>query len=88
MSTIPNVLRPMIRLPASNPLPDLGTVLVARTLRASMIDPDGSGSRPSASRTSPRNRSAMRSQVPSRDQRRCNRCTVFQFGYTAGSARH
>ncbi len=44
------------------------TVGAPRTLRASMIPADGSGSRPSVARTSSRSRSQTRSQVPSRDQ--------------------
>ena len=64
------------------------TVEAPRTLRASTIPADGSASRPSRTRTASARRWAIRSQVPSRDQIRCWRCTVFQFGYSAGRARH
>ena len=51
VSTIPKVLRPLIRFPASNPLDFLLTVAPARTERASTMPAEGSPSRPSFVRT-------------------------------------
>src|SRR5664280_2443370 len=69
VSTTPKVLRPEIFLPASYPLVGLVTVDAPRTLRASMTPAEGSGSRPSRSRTWSRSRSHTRSHTPFSDQR-------------------
>ena len=70
VSTMPKVLRPLTLFPASYPLVFLRTVGAARTERASMMPADGVASRPSLMRTAAASRSAMRSQVPSRDHSR------------------
>jgi hypothetical protein len=68
VSTTPKVLRPEIFLPASYPLVEEQTVEAPWVLRASTIPAEGSGSRPSRSRTRARRRSTIASQVPSLDQ--------------------
>ncbi len=68
VSTTPKTLRPFTFLPASQPLVAAPTVEAPRTLRASTTEAEGSTSHPCFSRTRPRSRSQMRSEVPSLDQ--------------------